>query len=294
MLESNQFRTIEVSGFKLNCLVEGEGIPVLVPGSAIYYPRIFSSEIKKHLQFIHIDHRGFVPPPAEDLDNSVFDLDVLIEDFEEARAYLGLDKFIVMGHSGHAFMALEYAKKYPEHVTGVIMIGVTPDYSHTTHKAAEDFFEKEASPERKKALEKGMANLQEMIAADPEKRFVSYCLAAAAKSWFDHDFHAAALWEDLYTNMQAIDHIWSVVFRNIDVTKGLSDFDKPVLLMLGKYDFLTGPTELWDDIKNNFKDITIRVFEKSAHCPMYEEAELFDKALLSWLSAKQIANTNGR
>jgi proline iminopeptidase len=64
--------------------------------------------------------------------------------------------------------------------------------------------------------------------------------------------------------------------------------------MLGKYDFLTGPTELWDDIKNNFKDITMRVFEKSAHCPMYEEAELFDKALLSWLSAKQIANTNGR
>lgn len=285
--------TIDISGFKLNYLVEGVGIPVLVPGSSVYYPRVFSEEIKRHLQFIHIDHRGFAPAPAEGLDNSVFDLDVLVEDFEKVRKHLGLESFIVMGHSGHAFMALEYAKKYPEHVTGVVMIGVTPDYSHATHKAADNFFERVASPERKKAFEKGMANFKEMIAADPEKRFVSFCLAAAAKSWFDHDFHAAPLWEDLYTNMQALDHIWGVVFRDIDIIEGLEKLDEPVLLMLGKYDFLTGPTELWDDIKEHFKNITIKVFEKSAHCPMYEEPGLFDETLLNWLSAKQIANTNG-
>jgi len=284
MQESNQIGTIEISGFKLNYLVEGNGIPVLVPGSSVYYPRVFSEEIKKHLQLIHVDHRGFVPAPMEGLDNSVFDLDVLTGDFEKVRKHLGLENFIVMGHSGHAFMALEYAKKYPEHVTGVVMIGVTPDYSHATHKAADEFFEKVASPERKKAFEKGMANLKEMIAADPEKRFVSFCLAAAAKSWFDHDFHAAPLWEDLYTNMQAIDHIWGVVFRDIDIIEGLEKLDEPVLLMLGKYDFLTGPTELWDDIKEHFKNITIKVFEKSAHCPMYEEAELFDAELLNWVS----------
>src|SRR5882672_4400590 len=110
MQESNQIGTIEISGFKLNYLVEGSGIPVLVPGSSVYYPRVFSEEIKKHLQFIHVDHRGFVPAPPEGLDNSVFDLDVLIEDFEKVRKHLGLENFIVMGHSGHAFMALEYAK----------------------------------------------------------------------------------------------------------------------------------------------------------------------------------------
>jgi len=280
----NQSGTVNISGFKLNYRVEGEGIPVLVPGSAVYYPRIFSPGIKKHLQLIHVDHRGFVPPPAEGLDDSVFDLDVIIEDFEKVRAHLKLEDLIVMGHSGHAFMALEYAKKYPEYVTGVVMIGVTPDYSQATHKAADNFFEQVASPERKKAFEKGMANLKDMIAADPEKRFVSFCLAAAAKSWFDHDFHAAPLWEDLYTNMQAIDHIWGVVFRDIDIMEGLEELDKPVLLMLGKYDFLTGPTELWDDVKDHFKNITIKIFEKSAHCPMYEEAELFDKELLNWVS----------
>lgn len=283
--------TINVSGFKLNYCIEGEGLPVLLIGSTVYYPRTFSAELKKRLQLIHVDHRGFVPPPSNDLDNSAFDLDVLIEDFEAVRKHLGLENFIVMGHSGHAFMALEYAKKYSQHVSGVVLIGVTPDYSESTHKAADLFFEKVATPQRKAAFEKGMSELPAMIAADPGKRFISFCLAAAAKSWFNYEFDAAPLWNGLYTNMQAIDYIWGVVFRDIDITKGLEDFDKPVFLALGKYDFLTGPTELWDDIKKHFKNITIRVFQESAHCPQYEEAELFNNELLNWIHKTGISGS---
>lgn len=291
---TNQRGTIITSGFKLNYLVEGEGVPVFVPGSSVYYPRVFSKEIKKHLQFIHVDHRGFVPPPSANLGNAAFDLDVLIEDLEQVRKHLGLENFIVMGHSGHAFMALEYAKKYPQHVSGVVLIGVTPDYSDATHRAADDFFEKIASPERKAAFGKDIAGLPALIAADPEKRFISFCLAAAAKSWFDYEFDAAPLWKGLYTNMQAIDYIWGVIFRDIDITKGLEKFNKPVLLMLGKYDFLTGPTVLWNNVKHQFNDITTKIFDKSAHCPMYEEPGLFDEELISWLLVKQILNTNSQ
>jgi proline iminopeptidase len=284
----NHSGTVDISGFKLNYLVEGEGIPVMLIGSTVYYPRVFSAMLKKHLQLIHVDHRGFVPPPFNDLDNSAFDLDVIIEDFEAVRKHLGLENFIVMGHSGHAFMALEYAKKYPQHASSIVLIGVTPDYSDATDKAADGFFEKVASPQRKNAFEKGMSQLPAMIAADPEKRFISFCLAAAAKSWFDYAFDATSLWEGLYTNMQAIDYIWGLVFRDIDITKGLEDFERPVYLALGKYDFLTGPTELWSEVKKHFKDITIKIFEESAHCPQYEESELFDDRLLNWLSEKHI------
>jgi len=45
-----------------------------------------------------------------------------------------------------------------------------------------------------------------------------------------------------------------------------------------------GLTELWDDVKKHFKNITVKIFEKSAHCPMYEEAELFDNELMKWIS----------
>lgn len=40
---------------------------------------------------------------------------------------------------------------------------------------------------------------------------------------------------------------------------------------------------LWDSLRPKFKNLTVRIFEKSAHSPQYEEAELFDAELLKWL-----------
>ena len=52
---------ISVNGTKLSYVIEGSGIPCLVIGSAIYYPRTFSQQLRKHFKFIFTDERGFVP-----------------------------------------------------------------------------------------------------------------------------------------------------------------------------------------------------------------------------------------
>jgi proline iminopeptidase len=207
----------------------------------------------------------------------------LINDIEIIRQHLALQKFIIIGHSGHAFMALEYAKKYPQHIEGVVLIGVTPDYSHSTHAIADKFFAETASPERIALFTNNMSKLPAMIASEPEKRFVNYCLAAGPKSWYDYMYDASSHWRDIVSNMQVIDHVWGVVFRDIDITIDLNKFDKPVFLAIGKYDYLTGPPFLWDDIKKQFKDITIKIFERSAHSPQLEEAKLFDNYFLNWI-----------
>ncbi len=277
--------TINSDGFKLGYIIEGEGYPALVIGSSSYYQKSFSEEIKKHFRFIFLDHRGFVAPPHENLSIDSYSLSALIEDIEFARKQLQIEEMLIIGHSGHAFMALEYAKKYPAFIKGVVMIGVTPDYSAATHRAAQEFFDQTASIERKKEFEKNMGALGEIIAAAPEKRFVSYCLASAPKSWYNFQYDAAHLWDGVYTNMQMIDHVWGQVFRDIDITDGLGRFDKPVFLALGKYDFQTGPTFLWDRVKKHFKNITINIFEHSAHSPQQEEAPRFTEALLRWYNA---------
>jgi proline iminopeptidase len=272
---------INIDGFRLNYIIEGQGIPALVIGSALFYQRLFSKELRKHFQLTFVDHRGFVPPPC-DINSSAYDLDVLVDDVEQIRKKLNLNRFIVIGHSGHAFMALEYAKKYPEQVTGVVLIGSAPNFSTATHEATDAFFEKQASPERKGQFEKNMSRLPELIASDPEKRFVHYCLVAGPKNWYDPSYDATHLWEGVYTNMPMIDYVWGVVFRDIDITKNLESFDLPVFLALGNYDFVVGPVSLWDKVKDHFKNVTIKVFEKSAHYPPLEEPELFDEELVKW------------
>lgn len=69
--------------------------------------------------------------------------------------------------------------------------------------------------------------------------------------------------------MEIFTYIWGTVFRGIDITKGLDKFDKPVFLGLGRYDFLA-PYCLWNPIRSKFKNLIVRVFEKSGHTPQYE------------------------
>ncbi|MBD2754933.1 alpha/beta fold hydrolase [Spirosoma validum] len=274
---------VSIQGFTLRYRIEGEGIPTVVIGDSVYYPKIFSGIIRQYLQLIFIDHRGFVPPPPDHLKNDDVSLNVLLDDIELIRKTLNLNCFIILGHSGHAFMALEYAKKYPQYVSHVVMIGASPDYSAATAQARMDYFEKDATLERKAAFQRNMAQLPAKIEADPERRFVHMCVCAGPISWYDHTFDATPLWEGVYTNMQILDHVWGVVFRDIDITQNLDSFDRPVFLALGKYDYLTGLPFLWDQIKTQFNDLTIQVFNKSAHTPQFEEPDLFNQALINWI-----------
>lgn len=91
-------------------------------------PRLFSELLYTSFQLIFLDHRGFVEPPRT-LEPEDYTLNKVLDDIERARQALGLENFIILGHSGHAFMALAYAKKYPEHVRKVILLNTAPTNS---------------------------------------------------------------------------------------------------------------------------------------------------------------------
>ena len=254
-------------------------------GSAIYYPRVFSQGLRKHLRLVFLDHRGFAPAPGT-VDASAFALDKLVDDVERARRELGLGRIAVIGHSGHAFMALEYAKKYPANVSHVIMIGIAPDLSAASWLAAARYWQESVSPERKAALRENLRRLpdKELAKLPPRERFVKSYVRDGPRVWFNPRFDASPLWEGVDVNVPMFDHVWGNVFRDIDITRGLSTFDRPVFLALGRYDFLVAPPSSWDRIRPKFRDLTVRVFERSGHTPPFEEPELFDAELLRWLA----------
>jgi proline iminopeptidase len=270
------------SGFKLQYIVEGNGTPTIVVGSSLYYSRTFSKNLRNSLKLAFVDHRGF-SPPYNCKDTSLFQLDSLVDDIELVRKKLGFDKIIVIGHSGHAFMALEYAKKYPANVSHVVMMCVGPNYSREGHLAAERYLNDSVCPERKAALAKNLTRLPEEISAAPEKAFITYCLLMGPKSWFDYNYDATKLWEGIEVNMAMFDYVWGEVFRDIDITENLDKLQAPVLLALGRYDYLVPPPYMWEGVRDKFSNLTIRIFEKSSHAPHFEEPELFDKELLDWL-----------
>ena len=149
---------IQADQFKLRYVIEGEGQPAIVIGSSRYYPRTFSENLRKHIRFVFLDHRGFVPSPGN-VDTTDYALDLIIKDIELTRQQLGLGKIMIIGHSGHSYMALEYAKAYPENVTRVVMIGIAPDLGPANRKLIDQKWHESVDPERQEALETNQRRL---------------------------------------------------------------------------------------------------------------------------------------
>ena len=143
-----------------------------------------------------------------------------------------------------------------------------------------------ASQQRKAVMEENLQRIpdEQLAALPPGQGFIRGYIRDAPRIWYDPHFDCTPLWEGIEINMDMINHVWGRTFAEIDITQGLDTFDKPVLLALGRYDFLVAPPSSWDPIGPMFRDLTVRVFEESGHTPQYEEAALFDQELLDWMS----------
>lgn len=86
---------IEAGGFSLQYSIEGKGKPAIVIGSALYYSRTFSQNIRNHLRLAFVDHRGFGIPPSRSLNTEEFGLEVIVDDIEHTRQVLELDNIVI-------------------------------------------------------------------------------------------------------------------------------------------------------------------------------------------------------
>ena len=277
---------LQVNACRLEQRLAGHGArKLLVVGSALYYQRVFPELLLDALQVAFVDHRGYARSCACTQPEHLT-LDTTVEDIEQHRLALGWEDCIVLGHSGHGFMALEYAKRHKEHVSGVVLMNVGPSYGTADIAVTEREWEALVDPERKKIWRAAMSGLEGRICAEPDKRFLLYMLAMGARSWADPSYDAEWLWKDVPINLPHIDQMWGKDFAEIDLSKGLSDFERPVLLGMGQWDYLVPRLQCWDRLTPAFSDLTVRLFAKSGHTPMLEEPRVFCEVLFDWIDEK--------
>lgn len=275
---------IEIDGFHLKYCIEGTGPTALVVGNAVYYSRSFSKELRESLRLVFVDWRGFAECKNSEPTSSIT-FDTLLEDIEKIRIKLHIEKCIIIGHSAHALLALEYAKKYPKNVSHVVMIGAVPNLSPECAVMAARNWEESVCPERKAALAEKIRQFpdEELAKLPPSERFVKWNARRNPLAWFDFHFDSSRLWKGIIPNTSLLDFFYGVALRELDISRGLERFDRPVLLALGRFDYAIAPANSWDPFRPKFQDLTVRSFERSAHSPHYEEPDLFNKELLNWL-----------
>jgi proline iminopeptidase len=275
---------LEIDGTPHPYLLEGEGTPCVVAALGPLYRPLFSSELKQHIQFIYVDFKNTWGAEGE-VDLSGVTMQTLLDEIDQVRSGLGYERICVLGHSAPGMMPLAYALAYPDHISHAISIATVPFWNASFGQIQEEFWESDASEERKAAQQRNRELLPDTAIASLTSRdaFVMAYVRNGPIYWHDPGQDSYWLFAGRHFSLNAINHFFSVVLEDYDLRPRLADIEAPVFLAQGRYDYAT-PYHLWDDVRDSIPALSYHLFESSGHFPMLEEQELFDALLIEWLA----------
>jgi len=271
---------VAVDGARLAYRIEGQGQPCLVLGLLEYYSRVFSGALRERLQLVFVDLRHSAPSDPSFRPDQI-SIETYADDIEQIRRALALDDVVVMGHSVHATIALEYARRYPEHVRGVVVTGAVPNTAD--YDAALEQLRQEASEERKELRARNQADLTPELRArlSPTEFFIREYVARGPMHWYDMTYDGTWLWEGTELNLPVLERLYDLV-DPYDLAQGPGEITVPVLIAHGRYDY-GAPYTLWERHRHKLPRHTFALLQRSGHTPPLEEPPGFDEQLLAWI-----------
>ncbi|WP_245795258.1 alpha/beta fold hydrolase [Thioalkalivibrio denitrificans] len=271
-----------VEGATLRYVIEGSGTDVLVLGSSVYYPRTFSAALRGEVRLVFMDLRHFSQGSEVD-DHSRVTLDTYVDDIDRVRAALGIRRCVLVGHSHHGNVALEYSARCPDRVTGLVLLGTPPCNVQRTVEAGRAYWDAHATQTRKAILERNLEALAEHgLGADSAGHpFVARYVAEAPRYWADPGYDGSWLWRGVPVNAGALD-AFRGFFVDYDFVGRWPGNGMPVMVVMGRHDYVVPPV-LWDSPVSRLPGLTLHLFEHSGHTPQLEEPEHFDDVFRAWI-----------
>lgn len=268
----------EINGTEIYYKVEGKGNPLMMMHGGLGEDhKVFSpwlEPLREQYNVIYYDHRGngrSGRPPLETLTHENF-----AKDAEELRKHLGLDKMMLFGHSYGSFLAMEYAIRYPKHLSHLILVGTAPSYefldpcrTRTIERLAEHGLD---TPENRLLVDKWI--LGEFADEDEYNVFGK----TLKKIYPPHLERSKEVIRCFETANYTLKHC----LLKYDVRDGLGDIDVPTLVMNGRADWDT-VVEQAELVHKLISGSDFVVFENSGHEPFADETELFLKVLYEWI-----------
>jgi proline iminopeptidase len=277
---------VDVGNASLHVARFGKGAPILMPtgGGVPFYGNTFSAELQEHLEFFAVEMRG-TGTSTGSMQGQTFAS--LAQDLERVRAALGLHRPLVLGHSNHGCIALEFALQFPAAASGIASVASGPDFEHAFELGSQRW-EVEAAPSQMAEFQRRQAEIDALdtsvLSAD-EVKFRRY-LALSQLGWNTPDFDSEPLWGSAPPGLGAYFDWLFAYSPPWNVIERLAEIETPVLALSGRYDYLC-PIELWCDAISSLPDGQLVEFEHSAHNPQYEEPAAFDAALLAFAERVQ-------
>ena len=264
--------TVEVHQTQLFYTRRGTGVPCLVMhgGLGLDHTYLRGLDIASDvLHLVYYDHRHngrSGRPPLETVTHAQ-----LADDAEGLRQHLGFGKVAVLGHSYGGFIALEYALRYPDAVSHLILLDTAPVFNY-----GEDIM--------KNAMAKGAtpAMLEALTASSSNDEAMKDTLKLILPLYFyQHQPAYDALLADMIV-CAALEGQQEQMLSTYNMLPYLHEISCPTLLLVGRDDFICPPSQA-QLMHARIPHSRLVVFEHSGHFPWIEEPPLFIQTVKAWL-----------
>jgi proline-specific peptidase len=283
-------RRVEVTGGSVWSAWMGprEGIPVLLlhggPGAACDYLLPLAERLAEHRAVVVYDQLGCGRSDHPD-DPSLWTVDRAVEELDQVRAALGLDRCHLLGQSWGGWLAIEYMARRPTGIERLVLASTSASIPEFT------------------------AGARGLIEALPEPHR-TVLIDLGARGEYDHPDYQAAVAEFYRRHLCRLDPWPDAMVRSseqmdgnqvyltmngpteFDVIGRLRDWDRsadlhligvPTLVTCGRYDEIIPACS--ETITRGIAGAQMHVFEQSAHCAHLEEPESYAALVEGFLAA---------
>jgi proline-specific peptidase len=265
----------------------GEQTPLLIlhggPGAAAYYVEPLAERLAAHRPTIVYDQLGCGRSDQPD-DPTLWTLDRSVEEVDQVRRALGLERCHLLGQSWGGWLSVEYMCRGPEGIAGLVLASTSASLPQFTAEA------------------------RRLIGELPEPARTTLTELGARRE-YDRPEYQEAVWEFYRRHLCRLDP-WPEALRRssselersqvyltmngpteFDVIGSLRDWDRtadlgriasPTLVTVGRYDELTPACS--ETLRAGIAGARLVVFEESAHCAHLEEPEPYARAVEDFLT----------
>ena len=254
----------------------GTGQPILVMHGGLgldhHYLRSLDG-LGNVAQLIYYDHLGNGQSAIPENWDTI-NFESLSRDAKNLMLALGHSKFILYGHSYGGFIAQEYATRYPETLTGLILSNATPNIK--------DYHAEMPSWATKDAI----STFGQLFSAPmtSDKLWKDTWFKVLPLYWKDMD---ASLAEKVHNKTHYRADAWNrglQLLGNFEMKGRLKQVNIPTLVLGGSHDFVT-PIAGQNDIANELPNARMVEFKNSAHFPMFTEKSLYLTTIKNWITS---------
>jgi proline iminopeptidase len=276
---------MSIRGVSLNVIVKGKGYPIALMhgGPGLDYKSMLALEpLADEFTLVFYDHR--CNGRSVGVDVTTMTMENLTADADALREALGFEKWVVLGHSFGGNVALEYALRYPQSLSQLVLMNTGGDQWWVNHNAMDILAQRgydASTVEDARRLYNGQITRSEFLPI-----FLKINKAYSYKSSINLLTMLQAVVMGYMPKLEpdALIFAYGQMLQGWSVMDRLGEIKVPTLIVAGTYDFLF-PPEHQQQLAAGIPNSRLVPIEHAGHNPDMEQPAETIKAIRDFLAA---------